>query len=374
MSIEYAADHEEEATGCEIVDWREIIYQMALDYRKHMHDAATPDAEFYSIDELLPMIAANNPNDYPTGNTGYEQYYVDLEGFWRLLYNPDYKGTFTPISKLKQEDYNKKNIGEIVYFTVQTNADYNSHYDYFKLQTGSTTLYEYAGKLSESEFIQNRSALYRALDPKRQQQSYNSKIKYYSWDHDDYYTSSTAPSSIFKYWNKEVFTNPENLLFWFDFIDAETNSELSMYAVDNIGLRSMAKNDSAVKAVAYKEVPNVLFVVNPTPAELAQIKTDNPGYTVLSLSENLKDVFRMSVQGKSAKDEIDTQIYNKACCCESITINSVPIYHIEPNAKIYIKDTKAGINGAYLAERMSINLAYNGMMNITATKIIDRII
>jgi hypothetical protein len=275
---------------------------------------------------------------------------------------------------LKEEDYAKKNIGEIVYFTAQTNADYNSRYDYFKLQTGSTVLYEYAGKLTESEFMQNRSALYRAIDPKKQGMSYNSKIKYYSWDHDDYYTSSNAPSSIFKYWNKEVFTNPENLLFWFDFIDAETNSELSMYAVDNIGLRSIAKNDSAVKAVAYKEVPNVLFVVNPTPEELAQVRADNPGYTVLSLSKNLKDVFRMSVQGKSAKDEIDTQIYNKACCCESITINSVPIYHIEPNAKIYIKDTKAGINGAYLAERMSINLAYNGMMNITATKIIDRII
>jgi hypothetical protein len=27
---------------------------------------------------------------YPNGYTGYEQYYIDLEGFWRQLYNPNF--------------------------------------------------------------------------------------------------------------------------------------------------------------------------------------------------------------------------------------------------------------------------------------------
>lgn len=59
-------------------DWRELIYQMALDYRKHNHD-----------DDFEVRIAQNNPDDYPTGQTGYEPYYIDLEGFWRQLYNPN---------------------------------------------------------------------------------------------------------------------------------------------------------------------------------------------------------------------------------------------------------------------------------------------
>lgn len=54
-------------------DWREIIYQMALDYFKYNHKK----------DNFTQLIAAANPNHYPTGITGYETYYTDMQGFWR---------------------------------------------------------------------------------------------------------------------------------------------------------------------------------------------------------------------------------------------------------------------------------------------------
>jgi hypothetical protein len=71
------------------VDWREIIYQMSLDYYKHNHE-----------DDFLYNLAQNNLEYYPTGITGYERYYVDLNGFWRDLYNPDPEmlSTTMPIS------------------------------------------------------------------------------------------------------------------------------------------------------------------------------------------------------------------------------------------------------------------------------------
>jgi hypothetical protein len=43
-----------------LVDWRELIYQMAIDYLNHHHKE-----DFYLT------IARNNPQ-YPTGLTGYE--------------------------------------------------------------------------------------------------------------------------------------------------------------------------------------------------------------------------------------------------------------------------------------------------------------
>lgn len=67
-----------------LVDWREVIYQMALDFYQYAHD------DNYSIN-----IINNNMKPleegcyYPTGRTGYEQYYVDLQRFWRQLYNPN---------------------------------------------------------------------------------------------------------------------------------------------------------------------------------------------------------------------------------------------------------------------------------------------
>ena len=59
-------------------DWRELIYQMALDYRRCNHDS---DYEY--------KLKTNNPELAPHGKTGYEQYYIDMEAFWRELYNPD---------------------------------------------------------------------------------------------------------------------------------------------------------------------------------------------------------------------------------------------------------------------------------------------
>lgn len=60
------------------VDWREIIYQMAKDYFKHNQD-----------DDFLYRIKMNNlklnnlESYYPTGETGYEMFYTDIQGFWR---------------------------------------------------------------------------------------------------------------------------------------------------------------------------------------------------------------------------------------------------------------------------------------------------
>ena len=60
-----------------ICDWREIIYQMAYDYYHYQHN-----------DNYNAMVAQNNKNYYPDGVTKYEQYYIDIYGFWRDLYNP----------------------------------------------------------------------------------------------------------------------------------------------------------------------------------------------------------------------------------------------------------------------------------------------
>lgn len=57
-------------------DWRELIYQMAIDYRRH-----GTEEDFYV------QIEKTN-STFTNGKTGYEQYYIDLEGFWRVLYNP----------------------------------------------------------------------------------------------------------------------------------------------------------------------------------------------------------------------------------------------------------------------------------------------
>lgn len=74
-------------TGIVQTDWRELIYQMAIDYRNqhYQHDF---ESRLSRLHNFL----------YLNGKTGYEQYYVDMEAFWRQIYNP---------SKRNEDGYNE---------------------------------------------------------------------------------------------------------------------------------------------------------------------------------------------------------------------------------------------------------------------------
>jgi hypothetical protein len=61
------------------------------------------------------------------------------------------------------------------------------------------------------------------------------------------------------HWNISVSENPDQLIFWFDFLETE-GSDLYKYSVRNIGSRTKSINDSNVKSIYYRDVPNVIFV------------------------------------------------------------------------------------------------------------------
>ena len=238
-------------------DWREIIYQMALDYYKYNH-----------LDDFELKVAAANPNLYPLGITGYEQYYIDLQGFWRDLYYP--------------------NAVEEV------------------------------------------------------------KSNYYDSTHKH------------KYWNKNVYEHPEVLNFWFDFLDTE--GELSQFSVKAIGCRPKAINDTNIKAIYFKDTPNVLFI-----KDIAEADKFENGYKYIQ-APGLDQMFSVSAQGKSAKVKLDELRYQHGYCAESVTINCIPIYYLQPNIRVHLFDEATNLDGDYIISKITIPLAYNGTMSLTATK------
>ena len=244
-------------------DWREIIYQMQKDYYKYNF-----------LDDFTLKVGAANPNHYPTGATGYEQYYIDIQGFWRYLYNPE-------VTK----------------------------------------------------------------------------------DDEDYYHDGEL-----KGWNKTVYESPSGLLFWFDFLDTRY-SDLAQYAVPVVGIRSKVENDNNVKAIYYGDTPQIIF-----DDYSDGLQSSHSGYKYFNLpSSSYSSMFSRSTQGKSAKDAIDTLLYNYTCCTESVSIQSVPIYYLQPNTLIYVNDIKANIEGEYIINKITIPLAYNGTMSIQGTKVINRL-
>ena len=165
------------------------------------------------------------------------------------------------------------------------------------------------------------------------------------------------------------FKQPQTLMFWIDFIDPW--SELGKYAVNVIGRRPKVVNDSDVKAIFFRDTPNVLFL-DPQSDEI--VEDSNLSYIRFNIPPSFKNYFTMSSQGKSAKETLDNLVYQHTYYQESITLSAIPIYYLEPNTRIVVEDEASGISGEYLIKSYSLSLSHDGMMSITATKAADRIL
>ena len=180
---------------------------------------------------------------------------------------------------------------------------------------------------------------------------------------------NTADHPDRPYWIKTLLTAPDQLNFWFDFLDAE--SELGQFSVKAIGDRVKAINDTSITAIYFREVPNLIFT-NYKDYNESNLKYQS-GYTPVFITSGLENLFSISAQGKSAQDAIDELIYNHSYCIESITIQSIPIYYLQPNVRIFVQDNISKISGEYIINKLTIPLAYDGVMSITATKAPERI-
>ena len=324
---------EEKLKDIIIVDWREIIYQMAIDYRRFNH-----------CDDFGLKVQEVNGKQldgkyiYPRGITGYEQYYIDMEGFWRQIYCPQYD--YTTIT-LSENQYVNAKPGE--YFVKYWNTDdencYEARYLYKDITTADLTYND----------ISN-GVLHTVSSP------YNLTTTYYY---------KPDPNEWIDGWNPIVDNSPESLNFWFDFLD--DGGDIERYGTSFVGDRPKAVNDSMIKSIYFRETPTLIFTDN-----IAKIDK-KLGYSYLQYSPAMASLFTMSAQGKDAIDVLYEHLYKNSYCIESVTVNALPIYHLEPNNMINILDTRAGINGTYVMTKFTLPLTYNGTMSITATKAVEEI-
>lgn len=176
------------------------------------------------------------------------------------------------------------------------------------------------------------------------------------------------------FWKADLLTNPEGLIFWFDFLDTE--GEMEQYSVKRIGDRPKAVNDKDVKAIYFRETPGVLFL---NPDEWSEYANGvdawkkPSGYAYAQLPKYLQHLFTISSQGKSAKDVLDEYLYQYSYCTETISVSALPIYHLEPNTRVLIRDDSSHISGEYIINKLTIPLDPKGSMTINAIKAVDRL-
>lgn len=234
----------------------------------------------------------------------------------------------------------------------------------------------------------------------------------------------------YKYWNRNVVENPEKLTFWFDFFKADEMG-IGKFAVSVIGDRPKTINDSAIKTIIYRDTPDVIYCswdeysyykkmlvlkdgykyfilddkgigylaenldllfqyyqrfINARKNEDTELMEQylnyivKAGYTEESIEEfynsfssNVKQNFVRTIRGKTVHDQADNMLYQYSYYNDTVNLNSVPIYYLQPNTIISTKDELSRVTGYYVINKINISLAYNGTMSITAIKSPERI-
>lgn len=373
-------------------DWREIIYQMSVDFYKN-----GKKADFYRKVEEYNTIGEECL--YPNGITGYEMFYTDMQAFWRQLYNPEDDGTLTyekgcyenatvPIDKglIKTEsvwkfpanikytfDYKENNI--LIPIGVIYAAKYNAK------------CYRASDFSGNSSFASGKWPITMKTEQwacwtNDEEETWYCKVEdiidYNSVDNEarkqalfDNAVELIANNIRNDGWHYNVYQAPDTLNFWIDFYDAQ--NELSKYSINTVGDRPKVVNDSKVSSVYYQSTPNAIFV-NLNDEVITRkklVENFGSGYQLINMPQFMQEVFTISGQGKGAVDEIEALFNKHSYYSETIGLTAVPVYYLEPNSVIEVYNQQNKINGKFAVNRITLPLTYNGTMTINATKIIE---
>ena len=349
----------------QLVDWRELMYRMALDNSRsqgYIKDLtlALNRADAAQIKRYKFSISVDDIADL---NRCY--YYNTDQAAWKSVKNEEelesllkkQKMLFGVYSEAKAHLFETKSfIAEIEEWQNTWNTGYD-HY-YADMLAFWRLLYDNRPK--------NEIELDASLTDTQKQyriESYERRRNNGWWD----------PDLISFIWNNDGingtihFLDPGALLFWIDFIGEGT--DLEKYKTTIIGRRPKAVNDDKVKSIFVRETPEVLFIdptdTQPQESHLSQVK--------LNLVGGLINYFQTSGEGKNAKELLDNMVYDYTYYQETITLTALPVYYLEPNTRITVYDEQSGINGDYLIKTINSSLAHDGTMTITANKVAERI-
>lgn len=161
--------------------------------------------------------------------------------------------------------------------------------------------------------------------------------------------------------------NPSGIDFWLDMID--DTAEVGEYSVDNIGRRGVVVQQDQINCVFEQEVPDLVFIdINQNEADIQQEKgeCDATGQDWVQVDSTIYSLLTIGGSQNSCYERICDMLYQYTNMNQSITISAIPIYYLEPNTRITVRDDTAGINGQFMISSISLPLDVESSMNISA--------
>lgn len=181
---------------------------------------------------------------------------------------------------------------------------------------------------------------------------------------------------------KVTATNIGSMDWYIDFINPndwlpkDTIDEKKFnFLISDIGRRPTVVKDDTINCVFTPQFPDIILVaagVDST-TEAERLEAIKHGESFIQIPAYITKELGLGMTTNPAYDAIRAALHDYISYNESITIQSVPIFHLEPNTRITVKDEDSDIDGDYLIKTISIPLAHSGTMSISAVRAVERI-
>ena len=170
----------------------------------------------------------------------------------------------------------------------------------------------------------------------------------------------------------DVLTDPSNIDYFLDTID--TVSDLQQYSVKNIGRRSKVVVDNDINCIFAPDIPDLVFIniSDENAAELRE-ECERKSQDYAQLEESIYSLFTIGGSANSAYNKMRELLYLHTTMNNTITVAALPIYYLEPNTRITVRDAATGIYGDFMINTISLPLDANGTMSISAYRALERV-
>lgn len=174
----------------------------------------------------------------------------------------------------------------------------------------------------------------------------------------------------------EVIKNPTQINYFLDFID-QPSAGIAELSVNNIGRRTQVINaDKNVNCVFQAWIPDLILInLGLNEKEVKELKEEcqKRGQPFYQIERVLYDATDIGGSRYSAYEEIRQVLHQYTKYNETISLQTLPIYHLQPNTRITIENAESNIYGDYIIDTLSFTLDNSSMLTINATKAPEKI-
>ena len=169
-----------------------------------------------------------------------------------------------------------------------------------------------------------------------------------------------------------VAQDPTAIDYYLDFIDS--TAAISEFSIENIGRRSKVETDDSLNCIFEFPIEDVILIPagrDSTDGLRTEAQSKNQSYT--QVDENIYNGLSGGGSQNSVYNKIRDLLYQHTNYNESVSIQMLPLYFLEPNIRIYLHDSESGIHGDYMINSISMPMDIGGQMSLSCSKALERI-